>query len=129
MLRDCAFHFFCSDEALTIGGFFWTGDLEALAFFENADEISGIEHAAGGASAEPGIATAHSFDMKFAALQIGPIDIGNLQLTDRVLTIYRIGDPTASIPSMTEKRQALSRASAMNCQSRLVARVALAEKF
>src|SRR5690606_37653672 len=56
------------------------GDTEALAALQRADEFRGFDERIRRAGVEPGIAAAEAFDIERAALEIGEIDVGDLEL-------------------------------------------------
>src|ERR1700722_10195028 len=71
------------DPAQTIGYFFGTGNLEALALFDGLDENCGFNQRVVGPGIEPGEASTQDLGTQLASLQIPAIDIGNLQFAAR----------------------------------------------
>src|SRR6476619_359493 len=67
------------DEALSKGDFFGAGDLQALPLLEHASELARFEHAFRCAGVEPRNSSAHQLDGKLTFLEIGAIDIGDLE--------------------------------------------------
>ena len=71
------------DPVLPVGNFFRASDFESLAVFDGGDELTGFEQAFVGPGVEPGVATAHDFDVEFALFEIQTVEISNFQLTAR----------------------------------------------
>src|SRR5882757_5597884 len=69
------------DEAFDEGDLLGAGDFQALTFFDDGNELRCLEQRVVGAGIEPGVATAERPRMKFAALQIPLIDIGDLEFS------------------------------------------------
>ena len=60
-----------------------TGDLEALALLQRADEFGRLDQRIRRAGVEPGEAAAEPLDLQLAALQIEPVEVGDLQFAAR----------------------------------------------
>jgi hypothetical protein len=59
--------------------FFEAGDFQALAIFDDGDELPGFEEGIVGAGVEPRSAAAEEFDVEVAALEIEAVEIGDLE--------------------------------------------------
>ena len=62
------------DEALAERDFLGAGDLQALTFLHDVDELGGFEQRFMRAGVEPGVAAAETLGMKFAVLQVPLVD-------------------------------------------------------
>lgn len=61
--------------------FFEAGDFQALAIFDDGDELPGLEEGIVGAGVEPRSAAAEEFDVEVAALEIEAVEIGDLEFS------------------------------------------------
>ena len=59
------------------------GDPQALALLEDLDEMARLDKRGMRAGVEPGKAAAEHLDMEIAALEIGAVDVGDLELAAR----------------------------------------------
>ena len=59
--------------------FFEAGDFQALAVFDDFDELAGGEEGVVGAGIEPGGAAAEEFDVEFAGFEVQTIEVGDLE--------------------------------------------------
>lgn len=75
------YEFFVADPFLAPGDFFGASNLEALAFLNGGDKLPSFKQAVVGAGIEPGIATAHDFDLEFLLLKVDAIDVSNFKFT------------------------------------------------
>src|SRR5262249_12310522 len=57
------------------------GNARALSLLQDLDEMAGFDQRGMSTSVEPGKAAAQHFDVEIAPFEIGPVDVGNLQLT------------------------------------------------
>ena len=71
------------DKALGERDFFRAGDFQALAFFDDVDELRGFQQRLMRAGIEPRITAAEPFDMKLAAFEVSLVQIGDLQFAPR----------------------------------------------
>jgi hypothetical protein len=68
------------DVALPQRDLFGAGDAQALALFEDLDEMAGLDQRGMRAGIEPGKAAAEHLDIQIAALEIGVVDVRDLDL-------------------------------------------------
>ena len=84
------------DEALEVGDLVQAGDLKPLPVLDRAHEFGGLQQAVVRAGVEPRIAPAHSLDVEVAALEIGLVDVGDLQLAPG-RGLHRGGDVSTAL--------------------------------
>ena len=77
--RDRSLQPLVVDEPGAPGDLLRAGDLHPLPPLERGDELGGLEQTVGRAGVEPGKAAAHHFDVQLAALEIGAVDVGDLE--------------------------------------------------
>ena len=75
------FELLCSDPAIAIGDLFRAGDFKALTVFDGLDELGGFDQRVVGAGIEPGITTAHDFNVELVLLEVDLVDGGDFQFT------------------------------------------------
>src|SRR5580700_483572 len=68
------------DVSGAIGDLFGTGDLQSLALLDGLDESGSFEQRVVRAGVEPCHATAHDLGVQLAAIEIEPVEVGDLQL-------------------------------------------------
>src|SRR5271169_6349589 len=71
------------DQALAERDLLDAGDLEALALLDRAHELAGLQQRLVSAGVEPGGAAPELLDRQPAALEIDPVDVGDLELAAR----------------------------------------------
>src|SRR6185312_9369020 len=69
------------DKTLVEGDFLRTGDLQALPFLDDVDELRRFQQRVMGAGIEPGIAAAKPLDVKVAASKIPLVEVSDLELS------------------------------------------------
>ncbi len=69
------------DPFLPICYFFRAGNFETLSFFKDRNKFACIKERIVGACIEPGIATAHNFNVKLIFFEVQAIEVGDFQLT------------------------------------------------
>src|SRR5436190_23806198 len=72
-----------ADVAQPQGNFLNAGDSETLSFLENLHEMAGFHQCFVGPGVEPGKATAEHLDIKIATIEVGAVDVGDLDLAVR----------------------------------------------
>ena len=67
------------DEAHPPGDLLRTPDLQALTLLDGADEVAGGHEVVDGAGVQPGRTAGQDLDLEVTALQVGAVDVGDLQ--------------------------------------------------
>src|SRR6185436_2334074 len=71
------------DPTLLEGDLLDAADAQALALFDGAYELPGLDQAVMGAGVEPGEAAAKDFHAQLAGLEIEAVEVGDLQFAAR----------------------------------------------
>src|SRR6478672_12946995 len=71
------------DVAHAIGDLLQTGDHQALTLLDGLNVAGGLHQRFVGAGVEPGDAARQLLDVQLSAVEIGPIDVGDLELAAR----------------------------------------------
>src|SRR5271157_5096338 len=69
------------NESHSVSNLLDTGDLEALPGFDGLDVVRGLDQRLHSAGVKPGESSAEDFNPELLALEINPIDIGDLEFT------------------------------------------------
>lgn len=93
------------DKTFSVGNLFGAGHLEALPVFNGFDEIGSFDQRLVRARVQPGITPAHHLDRQGIALQVQPVDVGDLQFTPcRRLEVCRHVDHGMVVKIQTRHR-------------------------
>src|SRR5579862_1573445 len=97
------------DETLTESDLLGTADFEALPRLDGLDEVGCCQERGVSARVGPGDAAPQDLDMELFALEVGAIDVGDLELTARG-GLQLAGNPHAPVVVEVESRDGVVRA-------------------